>query len=545
MHRISTFIFLFVSLTATAQLRQPPKLAVGIVVDQMRYHYLTQYWEKFSEGGFKRLVNNGMNFENTHYNYVPTFTGPGHASVYTGTTPAHHGIVSNDWYSREEGKSVYCAQDGKVQAVGGHTLSGGFSPRRLKASTVTDELRLHSQLRSKVVGIAIKDRGAILPAGHTPNAAYWLDLNNTGNWMTSNYYMPDLPQWVKDFNQKGLAQMYLSMPWETLLPTASYTESDPDDSPYEGKFKGEEKPVFPHDLPKITEQIGIRTLAATPYGNTYTKEFAKAAILGEQLGKDNYPDILALSFSSTDYIGHQFGTNAVETQDAYLRLDRDIADLLSFLDMQVGKDKYVVFLTGDHGGAYNVPFLQKHQIPAQTYNNDSVRNQLQRAVYQKYKDSLVLHFMNNQVYLDEKKIAAQKLDLSELEDFVAEAAYGIEGVSQSVTAHTLQNHHFTDGMLQKVQLGYKARYSGNVMLVFEPGWMDYGNFGTTHGTSYTYDTHVPNLWFGAGIPKGRCSEEVHITDIAPTLALLLNVPFPNASSGKPLNKYWEQKKTKK
>lgn len=545
MHRISTLILLFGCLAATAQLRQPPKLAVGIVVDQMRYHYLTQYWEKFSEGGFKRLVNNGMNFENTHYNYVPTFTGPGHASVYTGTTPAHHGIVSNDWYSRQEGKNVYCAEDSKAQAVGGHTLSGSFSPRRLKASTVTDELRLHSQLRSKVIGIAIKDRGAILPAGHTPNAAYWLDLNNTGNWMTSDYYIPDLPQWVKDFNQKGLAQMYLSMPWETLLPIASYTESEPDDSPYEGKFRGEEKPVFPHDLPKITEQIGIRTLAATPYGNTFTKEFAKAAIMGEQLGKDNYPDILALSFSSTDYIGHQFGTNAVETEDAYLRLDRDIADLLNFLDMQVGKDKYVVFLTGDHGGAYNVPFLQKNRIPAQTYNNDSIKNQLQRLVFRRFGDSLVSHFMNNQVYLDEEKIAARKLGIREVEDFVAEAAYGIEGVTQSVTAHTLQSQHFTDGVLQKVQLGFKAHYSGNVMLVFEPGWMDYGAFGTTHGTSYTYDTHVPNLWFGAGIRKGRSSEEVYITDIAPTIALLLNVPFPNACTGKPLNKYWEQANTKK
>lgn len=532
-------VLLLLPFSLFAQPRKSPKLVVGIVVDQMRYDYIARYWDKFAEGGFKRLVNGGLNCENTHYNYVPTYTGPGHTSIFAGATPATHGIVSNDWYSREEGKAVYCAEDASVASVGGHVLSGTFSPKRLMASNISDELRIHSMFKSKVIGIAIKDRGAILPAGHTPNAAYWYDLNNTGNWMTSTYYMKDLPQWVKDFNAKGLAQMYLSVPWETMMPIEQYTESSPDDSPYEGKFKGEEKPIFPHNLPVLAATSGVKLLAATPYGNTYTKEFAKAAILGEALGKDNYPDLLTLSFSSTDYIGHQFGTTAIETEDAYLRLDRDLDDFLGFLDMQVGKGQYTVFLTADHGGANTPKFLQDHHIPAKNYSPDSIKQKIENFLRPKYGDSIVLAEMNNQIYLNYNTIEKKKLNKSEIADAIADFALTLEGISATVTASTLQKQEFTKGVLNKVQNGFQTKRSGDVMLIFEPAWLDYGVTGTSHGSPYPYDTHVPLLWYGFGVPVGIVAETVEITDIAPTLAMMLNVPLPNGCTGKSLMNYFK------
>lgn len=543
MKRTLLFSLCILPLVLIAQPRKSPKLVVGIVVDQMRYDYISLYWNKFGEGGFKKLVTQGLNCENTHYNYVPTYTGPGHTAVFGGTTPSTNGIVANDWYSRAEGKTVYCAEDGSVSAVGGHVLSGGFSPKRLLSSNISDELRLHSNFKSKVIGIAIKDRGAILPAGHTPNAAYWYDLNNTGNWMTSTYYMKELPQWVKDFNAKGLAQMYLSMPWETMLPIEQYTESSPDDSPYEGKFAGEEKPVFPHNLPKLSTTMGVKLLAATPYGNTYTKEFAKATIMGESLGKDNYPDLLTLSFSSTDLVGHQFGTTAIETEDTYLRLDRDLADFLTFLDVQVGKGEYTVFLTADHGGAYVPAYLKAHNIPANNYSPSAYKTKIEAFLLPKYGDSIVLEEMNNQIYLNYATLEKRKLNKAEIEQAIADYALTLDGINFTLTATQLKTQSYTEGIFHKIQNGFLPKLSGDVFLVFAPGWLDYGVTGTSHGSPYAYDTHVPLLWYGFGVPKGEIlTENVEITDIAPTLSMMLNVPLPNGCTGKSLMGWMKKEK---
>ncbi len=522
------------SFTPTTRPVKSPKLVVGIVVDQMRYDYLRRYWNKYQEGGFKRMVKGGLNCENAHYNYVPTFTGPGHASVYSGTTPAYHGIIANDWYSREEKKEVYCAEDLSVSAVGGNVLSGAFSPKRLMASNISDELKIAYPERSKVIGIAIKDRGAILPAGHNPNGAYWFDGKSSGNWMTSTYYMKELPQWVKDFNAKGKAQKYLEKPWETLLPISEYTESTPDETAYERLFRTETKPVFPHDLPAISAVTGVGLLAATPLGNTLTCEFAKAAIEGEQLGKDEFPDLLAVSFSSTDYVGHQFGTHAIETEDTYLRLDHDLADFLSYLDKQVGEKEYLVFLTADHGGAYNTTFMKDNRIPTGNYRSDSLQNRLSRFLKPTYGDSIIITVANDQVYFNHDKIRSYSLDPEVVVRKAIDFLMTQEGVIGAMKASDIVNHDFSEQANQKIKNGFLPGRSGDLSIKWAPGWLEYGSTGTTHGSFFNYDTHVPMLWYGWKTPIGTLTEYRRITDIAPTLSFILNIPLPNAATGQPI-----------
>src|SRR6201996_7538512 len=283
-----------------------PKLVVGIVVDQMRWDYLYRFYERYQDNGFKRLLNEGFSCENTQVDYIPTFTAPGHTCIYTGSVPALHGIAGNDFIVQATGKSMYCTDDSTVTSVGATSIAGKMSPRNLLTTTVTDELRLATNFKSKVIGIALKDRGGILPAGHTANAAYWFD-DKSGNWITSTYYMQELPQWVKDFNDQKLPETYLKTDWTPAYPIDSYVQSTPDISPrYEGKFKGTDTPSLPVKTSGLYKN-NLGLIRSTPFGNTLTLDMAIAAINGEKLGQGDQTDFLAVSFSSTDYVGHQFG----------------------------------------------------------------------------------------------------------------------------------------------------------------------------------------------------------------------------------------------
>jgi predicted AlkP superfamily pyrophosphatase or phosphodiesterase len=329
-----------------------PKLIVGIVIDQMRYDYLAKYYNKFSENGFKKLLTQGFNCKNTNYNYAPTYTGPGHASIYTGTTPSFHGIIGNDWFVIDSGRVIYVTDDPTVQTVGSaSTKAGKMSPHNMLASTIGDELRLYSNLKSKVISVSLKDRAAILPGGHLSNGSYWFD-SGSGNFITSTFYKKELPQWVTDFNVQHLSDKYLSQPWNTLLPIEQYTESAEDDNHYEGLYKGETKPVFPHNLPAMFSKTDYEVLLSTPFGNTIVKDIALAALKSENLGKGDNTDFLAISFSSTDYIGHMMGPQSIELEDTYLRLDRDLAEIITYLEKKYGKDNFLLFLTADHAVAY-------------------------------------------------------------------------------------------------------------------------------------------------------------------------------------------------
>ena len=334
MKNFNTIILLLLVNLSFAQNKQP-KLVVGIVIDQMKMEYLYRFNSDFSENGFKRLMNEGYTFHNMHYNYMPTYTAPGHASIYTGTTPAMHGIVSNEWFHRTLKKEVYCTDDDSVSTlVAGTDKEGKMSPKNLQTTTITDELKLATNFKGKVIGMSIKDRGAILPAGHFADWAFW--YTKTGNFISSSFYGKELPSWVTEFNNEKQYETYLTKGWNLLKPIETYNESLIDDNPYEGKLY-KKPPVFPYDLKGMYEGNDAGVLRVTPFGNDVLANLAKRAIEKEALGKDDITDFLAVSFSSTDYIGHTFGPRSIETQDTYLRLDLTIADFLNYLDKTVGR----------------------------------------------------------------------------------------------------------------------------------------------------------------------------------------------------------------
>lgn len=513
-----------------------PKLVVGIVVDQMRYDYLTRFYDKFGEGGFKRMINEGFDCKNNHFNYVPTYTGPGHASVFTGTTPKYHGIISNSWYDKETKAIVYCAQDDSVQSVGTIDVSGKMSPIRMKTTSFADENRLFTQMRGKTIGVSIKDRGSILSAGHTANAAYWFQGYDEGNWISSTYYMNELPKWVNDFNSSKVAKSYFKV-WNTLYDIKTYTESGEDLNVFEGGFKGKETATFPYDLNVLKAQNdGFEILKTTPFGNSLTTDFAIAAIEGEQLGKDNITDVLTLSYSSPDYIGHNFGVNSKEIEDTYLRLDLDLERFFKYLDEKIGKGEYTVFLTSDHG-AVDVPsYLQSVKIPAGYLNDLEMRQKLSVFMTTTYKETgLIENVSNNQVFLNHEKIKSLNLDLDDVQASLVNELKGYKNVDKVYSAHAMGTTDFTSGIESLLQKGFNQKRSGDVLIVNDPGYISYSKTGSSHGSAFNYDTHVPLLFFGKGIKKGQTLKKTEITDIAPTISALLGISFPNGSIGKPLD----------
>lgn len=511
---------------------QKPKLVVGIVVDQMRYDYLKRFDKKFGSQGFKRLLNEGYAVNNTHYNYIPTYTAVGHTSIYTGTTPFYHGIISNDWYDKQLKKSIYCVDDDRYETVGAKE-GGKKSPYRMLSTTVTDQLHLAQNMRGKTIGISIKDRSAILPAGHTANAAYWFEGKDDGRFITSTFYMKELPKWVNDFNQSGIAKKYVNMPWVTKYPINTYTESIADDNAFEGLFKGETSPIFPHDLQKLqVANGGYEILKATPQGNSIVEDFAEATILAENLGKGDDTDFLAVSFSSTDYIGHQFGVDSKEIEDTYIRLDQDIADLLFFLDKQVGKGNYTIFLTADHAAVPVPAYLNSLKIPAGYINPKPLANRI-NDITKAYFNAIDLfeNISNYQIFLNYQKIKDLGLNLIDVENALAEELIRYDGIYKTVTAHTLQTTEFNEGVLKYLQNGYNQKLSGDVLLIPLPATIAYPHTGTTHGSGYNDDTHVPLIFYGNGIKKGVSNTYYPITAIAPTISVLLGIEFPNVSLG--------------
>lgn len=512
-----------------------PKLVIGIVVDQMRYDYLTRFYNKYSEGGFKRMMNDGFNCKNNHFNYIPTYTGPGHASVFTGTTPKNHGIIANDWYDKELKKSVYCAGDENVQPLGTEDDAGKMSPHQMQTTSFADENRLFTQMNGKTIGVSLKDRGAILPAGHSANAAYWFHGKDEGKWISSTFYMNDLPNWVKNFNTSDSAKSYLKV-WNTLYPIETYSESGPDLNEFEGGFTGQETATFPYDLSKLKDNNkGFDILKATPFGNSLTTDFAMAAISGEQLGMDKITDVLTLSYSSTDYVGHNFGVNSKEIEDTYLRLDLDIERFLNYLDETVGIGEYTVFLTADHG-AVNVPsYLKSVNIPSGYLNNTETKKRFNTFMADRFgADDLVENISNNQIFLNRDKISALKLNLSDVQETVVNELISYENISKIYSATTMSNTSFTVGIESLLQNGYNQKRSGDVLMIPDAAYISYYKTGSTHGSGYNYDTHVPLLFFGKGIAKGSTLEKTVIPDIAPTISAMLGISFPNGSTGTPL-----------
>jgi predicted AlkP superfamily pyrophosphatase or phosphodiesterase len=515
-----------------------PVLIVGLTVDQMRYDYIYKYWDDFGDGGFKRLVNEGAFFENAHFNYSPTLTACGHASIFTGTTPAVSGIAGNDWWERGERKRVYCASDAEVQGVGTESSAGKMSPHRLLAATMGDALKVWTNGQSKVIGISLKDRGAILPAGRSADAAYWFVSGSEGKWVTSSWYMDKLPGWVETFNARGLSEKYIKAGWDLFLPEAAYAKSAPDNNPYEVPFKGTTKPVFPYDLEALRSENGnYELIRETPAGTTLTFEFAKECIRQEGLGKDAVIDLLSVSFSSPDYVGHRFGPHSREMQDTYARLDRELADFLSFLDKEAGKGKYLLFLTSDHGGA-DVPSLTKDMKMATGYFKMSqLKPKVEEFLKNRYGvDSLLVHAEKEgfQWYLNRPLIRELKLSQEQIENELCLFLVEQPGVLKAYPGHALRSGLVNDHLGQLYQRGTHHFRSGDVLMTLIPGWLDYGLQGTHHGAPHAYDTHVPVIFFGAGIPAMKSNTRIAIEDIAPTVSYLTKTPLPNGATGQPI-----------
>ncbi len=522
--------------------QERPKLVVGIVVDQMRQEYLYRFEKKFGPGGFRRLMTDGFMLKNAHYSYVPTYTGPGHATVYSGCTPAIHGIIGNDWYDRTTKKFVNCVEDERQKPVGSEKGNGDVSPWRMLSSTVTDELKLFTQMHAKVIGLSLKDRGAVLPAGHMADGAYWFD-GITGNFISSTFYKPGLPQWLDKFNSLKLTDQYLNREWNTLLPIAQYTESGPDDSPYETIIKGKDRPVFPYKLKELRALFPTYDLIiTTAFGSDLLTDLAEAALEGEELGKDAVTDFLTISYSSPDYIGHSMGPNSVETEDAYLRLDKNIETLLSTLDKKVGAGQYVVFLTADHAVADVPRYLKDNKMPSGVFQQASVEASLNDLLKKKMGiDSAVERISNDQIFLNQKAFGgdpkSSSLDMLVATEMISQFLMRVEGVADVYPAASLRAAGFTEGGIKgSVARGYNRKRSGDIAYVLEPGWLNWsGAVGTTHGSGYTYDTHVPVMFYGWGIRKGSSSQYHPITDIAPTISTLLRIKLPSGCTGQPVS----------
>lgn len=511
-----------------------PKLVVGIVIDQMRWDYLYRFNPLYkATGGFKRLLGEGFSCENTLIPYAPTVTACGHTCVYTGSVPSVHGITGNNWFDNQLMKGVYCSEDKTVSGVGSKSVEDGqMSPKNMLTTTICDELRLATNFQSKVIGVAIKDRGSILPAGHSANAAYWYE-GKSGNFITSTYYMNQLPEWVNRFNNRKIADSLYKLGWNTALSKDIYPQyATADEKPYESKPFGAAAKAFPYDLSVFAEKDYTK-IASTPYGNTLTVEMAKAAVAAEKLGKGTATDFLAVSFSSPDYIGHSFGPNSWEMVDDYVRLDDELGRLFAYLDASVGKNQYTVFLTADHAVAHVPGFMKENKLPGGVMDDGGAMKDMNAKLKEKYGiENTIVSMANYQIYLNHPRIDSAKLDEEAIKKWVVQYVKKNEAVANAFPTAEIMTTPITKTLRDMLANGFFPRRSGDVQMILKPGYMEGGATGTTHGLWYPYDAHIPLLWYGWGIKKGKTNKETYMTDIAATLAAILHIQMPSGSVGK-------------
>ncbi|MDO3425108.1 alkaline phosphatase family protein [Chryseobacterium sp. APV1] len=512
-----------------------PKLVVGLVVDQMRWDYLYRFYNKYGNDGFKRLLNTGYSLNNVHIPYVPTVTALGHTCIYTGSVPAIHGIAGNDWTDKETGQNVYCTTDESVKPVGTANVKvGSHSPKNLWSTTVTDELRLATNFQGKVIGVSLKDRASILPAGHTPNGAFWFD-DSTGDFITSSWYMNDLPQWVKTFNSQDLPDKLVANGWNTLLPIDQYTESSPDNSSWEGLLGSAKTPTFPYSNLAADYQAKKDNIRYTPFGNTLTLKLAEAAIEGEKLGGDDIVDMLAINLASTDYAGHKFGPNSIEVEDVYLRLDKDLAQFFSYLDSKVGKGQYTVFLSADHGGAHSVGFLQEHKITTGFFGDGMDKNVNLKLKEKFGVDKLINAVDNYQIYFDRKLLKENNIKLEDVVDFTVKEIESDPSDLYAVPVNKVSEASIPEPIKQRIINGINRQRSGDIQLISHDSMLPpYSKTGTTHSVWNSYDSHIPLIFMGWGIQHGESNKAYFMTDIAPTVSSLLKIQFPSGNVGNPI-----------
>lgn len=540
MKNLLFFLLILLGCSASSE-NKKPKLVVAIVIDQMRYDFLENLSHRYSDNGFNRLVNDGFNCKNNFYNYVPTVTGPGHSSISTGSTPKTHGIVGNNWYDRERRHSIYCTDDSNYNNVGGDDYSGNKSPNNLLVETFADINKM-SNNKSKTISIAIKDRGSILMGGKKADAAYWYYGKERAQWITSTFYMNQIPDWVKEFNKEDNLEKYLE-DWNTLKDISTYENHEIDNNSFEKLFKGKDNSAFPYDTKSLMKHNDcFDMIKETPYGNTMTTDFAIEAIVNENLGKRGVTDVITVGYSSTDYIGHSFGVASVETQDTYIRLDLEIQKLLSFLDKQIGKNEYTLFLTADHGVLEIPAYLSSTGVNAQAVSENDLANK----VVKKLNDvlgievkKLIANVDNSQIYLNDEVISEMNLNKSKVVNELVKILESFDFISKAYTADFILGSSELIEYEKLIQNGYHKERSGDIALILKENVIFYNGKGTTHGSGYNYDTHVPLIFYGYGIKKGETLNHTEIPDIAPTISKLLGLEMKN-STGKVLDFIFEK-----
>ncbi len=542
---ILLFTLLFVSVHVKGQAPKQPKIVVGVVIDQMCYDYLYRFQHVYTNGGFNRLMNKGINCRNVQYNYVPTYTAPGHASIYTGTTPSNHGIIGNDWYVRDTKQTVTSVSNSKFTAVGGSASSTGAAPLNLRTYTITDQLKMASP-QSKVISVSIKDRSAILPGGHLSDGTYWFDYN-TGDFITSTFFMQQLPDWVQRFNAKFDPAKDLKT-WKLLLPESTYQLAD--QSNYEVVLTGKTSATFPYDFQDMISKgaVANNLFTISPQANEILTDLAITALEQENLGQDQFTDFLCISYSTPDIAGHAFGPYSREMEDMYARLDRELQRLFSGLETRYGKDGFVLFLTADHAVVPVPQMLIEKKMPGGYFFMESHLQVLRDDFIMKYNADLLEHEVNQNIYLNLKRIDSLKLDVQEVADFAANELRKWPEVKTVLTKQELLSGAAkTDFWGEMLRNGYDLQRSGELIFLLQPGYLakehdePKAHQGTSHGSAFNYDTHVPLLWYGKGITPGlQIFEPIQITDIAPTLIHILNLQRSGSMIGQPILPILEQ-----
>lgn len=518
---------------------EQPRLVIGIVVEQLKFDLLEKYREKLGDNGIKTLINEGTYFKNASFDYMLTQSAPGHATISTGTEPSFHGITSDNWYLPLRNELIYCTRDIDVNPVGGSFESGLNSPVNLQASTFSDELEMATNQEAKVFGIALKDNSAILSTGHSADGVFWFD-NTTGTWMTSTYFSNALPGWVMDFNAMNYPESYLSGVWSLLRPSQDYPGIVTDSNKFESGFNTQN--YFPYDLKKLRSKVMLSPrndfalLRETPFGNSLTTSFAIRLIEKERLGKDDVTDYLSVCYSATDNIGHRFGPSSVEMEDAILRLDDDIKNLLAYVNDSIGKKNVLIFFTSAHGVSEIPAVLQSHRIPAGYFRQDQALQLLRSYLNAVYGEgNWVKGYSERQVYLNRTLIEDARIPLEDVQKKVARFLVQFSGVAAAYPYSAFEANDFGNGNLKRIINNFNSQRSGDVIVTLNPGWIEKdGDYVTNHNSPYEYDSHVPLIWYGWTVNRSTIARKVNMTDIAATLSSLCKVPYPNACTGEPL-----------
>jgi predicted AlkP superfamily pyrophosphatase or phosphodiesterase len=514
---------------------EKPKLVISIIVSEMRYDYINRYWNNFAADGFKKLFSNGSIYINAHHDYLIAESGPGYASVATGAYPDVHGIVSNYWFERLKNTVSFCIEDDKMKSIGGSYEGGKFSPSRMLALTTSDQLKISSSFKSKVISVSLDPVASVISGGHIADAAYWYDTSS-GKWVSSTFYMNDIPAWLQEFNAKDLPNTYLTRIWEPLLPLENYKNLNRNGVDKQAGLGGVKS--FPYNLEDISslkrKQVNYAILRQTPFGNTFTKDLAIASIINENLGKGEQTDWLSVGFSANSYIGKNFSSWSPEMEDTYIRLDQDIAHFLDFIDETLGMKNVLIYLTAENAIANEPSFMLEHRLPSGYFNYNSALSLLRTYLNVVYgTGDWVKYYYSQQIFLNRDLIDNSRLSHEEFQNRVAGFMVQFEGVSNALTSENLMQNNYTHGVFEKMQKTFNQKRSGDVILGLTPGWVETST-ERQGSSSLRYDSHVPLIFYGWRTGRSVVSRNVSLTSITPTISVLLNMSRPASAQGEVL-----------